>query len=290
MYYEWTDKQTPDIPNDGTVESSAEVDTSQMDTTEADNTQDVSTDAAEDADSGDSSEEEVAAPGKFECISDISDYWNKLYTANEAAINAYEGMPIMELVTPGMCFISGVQYDILNIFNEDGRFEGNLMLAGYPGFEEKKGSQITFGYEYTLEEDSQFSYSKAGDKTIENGNCDLKTGYYFTESYTDRSGDIIDRSTSEFKLQSDKTMCALVIDGGTISYNNEEKLTTSYIFIRAGEGLYDFAVGQSATGTAFDVLKLEDNMTKDQAISAFEAAGATIVYKGGIKDGVFYVE
>ena len=31
----------------------------------------------------------------------------------------------MELVTPSTCFISGVQYDLLNIDNKDGRLKEN---------------------------------------------------------------------------------------------------------------------------------------------------------------------
>lgn len=66
-------------------------------------------------------------------ISDYSEAWNELYNQNEAAINKYEE-PIMELVTPGLEFVSGVQYDLLNMENKDGRFEGKLMMAGFPGF------------------------------------------------------------------------------------------------------------------------------------------------------------
>lgn len=267
--------------NPGTSDLSAEQDTGEDAAAQNDS-------AKEESSSTDGSSEKKS--GKFECIADISDYWNNLYNSNEEVLNAYEGMPIMELVTPGLCFVTGVQYDILNIYNEDGRFEGNLMLAGFPGFEEKKGSSITFGYENAIKEDSQFSNTKAGDKEVESGNCDLSKGYYFAESYTDRSGSKISRSTNEFQLQADKSMCALVIDGSTLGYNNEENLTTSYIFIRAGEGQYDFAVGKSTTGTAFETIKLEDNMTKDMAIAMFESAGASIEYSGGIKDGVFYVD
>lgn len=228
--------------------------------------------------------------GDFDSISDISDYWNTIYTSNEKAINSYDGMPIMELVTPGLCFITGVQYDLLNINNVDGRFEGELLLAGYPGFVEKSGALLTFGYEDTLLEDGFGITSKAGDIRSENGRSDLKNGYYYAESSTDRGGVVIVRETSEFKKQANKDMCALVIDGSTMNFRGDEELKTTYIFIRGGEKLFDFVVAESEAGTAFEVLHLEDDMTKTSAIAMFEAAGAVIANSGGIKDGVFYLD
>jgi len=56
-------------------------------------------------------------------IGDIFNAWNKLYKANEKVINGYEGMPIMELVTPGATFIGSIQYDMLNLEKKNGRFE-----------------------------------------------------------------------------------------------------------------------------------------------------------------------
>ncbi|HQM63249.1 MAG TPA: hypothetical protein PK176_08030, partial [Acidobacteriota bacterium] len=44
----------------------------------------------------------AAAPAKagLQKIGDMAEAWNELYKQNEEAINNYEGMPIMELVTP----------------------------------------------------------------------------------------------------------------------------------------------------------------------------------------------
>lgn len=271
------------------TEAAANVNSDTSSDAVTDGTKAVDDTEAFDAKDGDNNTEGVNS-GKFECISDISDYWTDIYNQNEEAINNYGGMPIMELVTPGLCFVTGVQYDILNVYKKDGRFEGNLMLAGYPGFVEKKGSQITFGYEATIEEDAQYSDTLAGDKKAENGNCDLAKGYYYSESYTDRGGKKIDRSTDEFALQSDASMCTLVIEGKTYGLNNEEDPTTTYIFIRGGKGLYDYAIAQSTKGCDFEDLHLENDMTKEAAIAMFEKAGATIQNSGGIKDGTFYVD
>ena len=50
----------------------------------------------------------AASPAKagLQSIGDFFNAWNALYKQNEKVINAYEGMPIMELVTPGTTFIA----------------------------------------------------------------------------------------------------------------------------------------------------------------------------------------
>lgn len=252
------------------------------------NTEGSKNDIKSDSDSSNNTTQKPS--GDFDSISDISEYWNTVYESNEAVLNAYDGMPIMELVTPGLCFVTGVQYELLNMNNENGRYEGELFLAGYPGFIEKNGDLLTFGYEDTLEEDGFSFSSKAGDIRRENGNSDLNKGYYFAESSTDRGGAIIARDTSEFVKQANDDMCALVIDGSTINFSGDEELKTTYIFIRGGEKLYDFVVAESGVGTAFEVLYMEDDMSKASAIAMFEAAGAVITNSGGIKDGAFYLD
>jgi hypothetical protein len=227
--------------------------------------------------------------GTFKGITDMADYWNNLYTGNEAAINKMEA-PLLELVTPSMCFVVGVQYDLLNLNQADGRFEGALMLAGYPGFVEKKGSQLTFGYEDTLKEDGFSSQMLKGDKLVESGSCDLDKGHYFADSFTDRAGTKITRSTSEFQKEADGSMSTITVQGSTLNWNNEESLTTTYIFIRSGKNQYDFVIATSTKGTAYDAIPLEADMSKEKAISLFKAAGATVTKSGGIKDGAIYLD
>jgi hypothetical protein len=281
------DSSKPTDSSSKTSEDLGEEDTEKVEDTEKDVSEDVTPQLSEEVNSDDI---ETLNTGEFKSICDISDYWNDLYTMNEEVINAYEGMPIMELVTPGLCFISGVQFDLLNIENKDGRFEGELMLAGYQGVVEKKGSLINFGYEDTLEEDGFSPSMKKGDKKSENGNCDLEKGLFFTDSHTDRDGAIIERSTSEFQKQEDGSMCAIVMDGRTLNYNAEEDLYTSYIYIRSGKDQYDFVVASSAIGTDYEILHLEADMTKEKAMSMFEAAGGTIEKSGGIDKGVLFLD
>jgi hypothetical protein len=166
----------------------------------------------------------VKDSGEFTCISDISDYWDNLYKSNENAINAYSGMETLDIMGPGMVFVLGIQYDLLNLYNEDGHFEGDLMFAGYKAFIDKNGSELSFGYDDVMEKDGFTADSKTGDKKVQNGSCDLTTGHYFSDEYTDRAGTIISRESDEFLKLADGSMCALIIDGDTVNYNNEEAL------------------------------------------------------------------
>ncbi|MHB8129831.1 MAG: hypothetical protein ACYDEX_12610 [Mobilitalea sp.] len=257
--------------------------------------EDIEEEASESEESQEGEEvisEGVAVEGDkdYQMISDLAGYWNDLYTANEAVLNAYEGMPIMETVTPGLCFISGAGYDLLNLENADGRFVGDLMLSGYKGFVEKNGGQFTFGYEGVLEEDGFGPSNKKGDKHVENGNCDLNKGYFYADNYSDRAGSIIVRSTSVFQKHEDGSMSTIVIDGRTQNYNGDAEPVTSYIFIRNGKNQYDLIVAKSTTGTNYEPLAIEADMTKEMAVAKFEAVGAIVEISAGIKDGAFVLE
>lgn len=235
-----------------------------------------------------SGESTVKASGEFENITKLSEYWSDLYATNETAVNGYVGLETLAILTPGLSLAIGCQYDILNLYNEDGHFEGNLLLAGYSAFADKKGSEITFGYDEAMEEDT-FS-AKKGDRLVENGNCNLDKGYYFTDSHTDRGGDIIIRSTTEFMKYSDGSMSSMVIEGRNLNYYDEEELSTSYTFMWMSDGKLEYAVANTETGTDFDVIHLEEGMTKEKAMELFEAAGATIAHSGGNKDGKFSLD
>lgn len=79
----------------------------------------------------------------------------------------------MELTYPGLEFLTGVQYDLLNMDNKNGRFEGELFLAGFPAFIERGGDQLTFGYDFIRDEDGFSPSMKTGDRVVENGKCNL---------------------------------------------------------------------------------------------------------------------
>ncbi|MBN2432792.1 MAG: hypothetical protein JXQ27_15055 [Acidobacteria bacterium] len=220
-------------------------------------------------------------------ISDMLDAWNTLYDQNEAVINDYEGMPIMELVTPAATFIGSVQFDILNLDNKDGQYSGTLPLAGYKGQMEKSGSMITFGWDHTMEKDGFGPLAKKGDHLLENGFLDLDKEYYREERTTDRAGQRIARSYNEFKRLADGSMICLVFNGQAMDARGNAATSDSVIYLHNGPGRYDFVIAKGTTGPGFTPFSFAEkgDLTKDQAIELFRNAGYTIDKTGGIKDG-----
>ena len=223
----------------------------------------------------------------FQKIGDYLDAWTALYNQNEAVINGYEGMPIMELVTPPTTFIGTVQYDLLNPMGKNGRFEGTMMLSGIKGFVEKSGSKITFGYDRILEKDGFGPLAKAGDHDFEKGSADLDQHHYKDESATERGGKVISRSANEFKQLADGSMICLVFNGQTINFRGDEETSDSVIYVHNGKGVYDFVVGKAKTGPGFAGFSFADkgDLTKEQALAELQAAGYAVDKSGGIKDG-----
>jgi hypothetical protein len=285
-------KQASDPEVTDTQEENVSDNDSSTDSVEASDNEDVSaedvskdiTDAASDENT------ETVSSSNLKTITDLSDYWTSRYNNNEAAINAYEGMPIMELLYPGMCFLTGIQYDLLNLENNDGHYEGDLMLAGYKAFVDKDGKKFTFGYEEVREEDGFSATDKAGDKLVEKGNCDLSIGYYYSENYVERDGVIVDRTVNELKIEKDGSVSAFVLEGDALNYSNEEELSNTYTFVRNGKGQYDFVIARAQIGTDFEAPSLEADMTKEKAAAMFEAAGFTVETSGGIVSGVFTLD
>ncbi|HZX47541.1 MAG TPA: hypothetical protein VFF83_09735 [Clostridia bacterium] len=228
----------------------------------------------------------------FEKINDIADAWNALYSQNEKAINDYEGMPILELVSPGRAFVTGVQYDLLNMDDKDGRFEGKLMFAGFDGFVEKAGSKFTFGHDYVLEKDGLGPFANAGDRKVENGIFDTDKEFYQAESYTERGGTKILRQYHEFKRLGDGSMICFDFSGNAIDAKGDEKTFNIFTFIRSGKDRYDFVIAKAEIGPEFNIVSLanEGDMTKERAIEIFTAEGYSIDKTGGIKDGKLFVD
>jgi hypothetical protein len=222
----------------------------------------------------------------------MADAWNDLYKSNEAVINKYEGMPIMGLVTPPITFIAGVQFDLLNIDNKDGRIEGKLMFAGYNGFVEKAGAMITFGYDHKLEKNGFGPSAKAGDRNVENGSFAFDKEYYIAEMFTERTGRKISRSYHEFKRLGDKSIICLAFSGQTFNGKGDEDMSDEVVFLHNGKNQYDFVIAKGKTGPEFKSISFADtgDLTKEQAIGLFKTAGYTIDQSGGIKDGKLVVD
>jgi hypothetical protein len=240
--------------------------------------------------------ESTAAPALaksgMQKIGDMADAWNELYKQNEAVINRYDGMPIMGLVTPPMTFISTVQFDLLNIDNKDGRIEGKLMFAGYNGFVEKAGAKITFGSDHKLQKDGFGPNAKAGDRNVENGSLALDKEHYNSETFSERAGRKISRSYYEFKRLGDGSMICLAFSGQIFNMRGDEDLSDDVIFLHNGKNRYDFVIAKAKTGPEFKSISFADkgDLTKEQALELFKAAGYTIDQSGGIKDGKLVVD
>jgi len=240
--------------------------------------------------------ESTAAPAAVKSglqkIGDMADAWSDLYKQNEAVINRYDGMPIMGLVTPPVTFISTVQFDLLNIDNKDGRIEGKLMFAGYDGFVEKAGAKITFGSDHKLGKDGFGPSAKAGDRNVENGALALDKEHYISETFTERAGRKISRDYTEFKRLADGSMICLAFSGRTFNMKGDDDLSDEVIFLHNGKNQYDFVIAKAKTGPEFKSISFADkgDLTKEQAIELFKAAGYTIDQSGGIKDGKLVVD
>lgn len=236
----------------------------------------------------------AAAPAKagFQKIGDMADAWNELYKQNEAVINRYDGMPIMGLVTPAVTFIAGVQFDLLNIDDKEGRIEGKLMFAGYNGFVEKAGAKITFGYDHKLQKDGFGPSAKAGDRNVESGSLELDKEYYISEEFTERAGRKISRSYHEFKRLGDKSMICLAFSSRIFNMRGDEDLSDDVIYLHNGKNQYDFVIAKAKTGPEFKSISFADkgDITKEQALELFKAAGYAIEHSGGIKDGKLVVD
>ncbi|HNT29414.1 MAG TPA: hypothetical protein PKL83_00500 [bacterium] len=234
--------------------------------------------------------DQIADSGAITTITAYANSWNDLYGENEEAVNNYEGMPIIELVTPALAFITGVQYDLLNMDNQDGRHEGTLMLAGYAGYVDRDGDKLTFGYEETLAEDGFDATAKIGDRLVEEGSLDFETGYYVSDAYTERGDAIIDRTLSQFLRLEDGSMLNLTMIGKSMDWQGEADPSNTVIFIHNGEDRYDFVVGTGTIGPDFEAMELQDDMTKAEALELFADAGFTITSSGGIDGDVMKLD
>ncbi len=230
-----------------------------------------------------------AAPAKtgMARIGDMSTAWSALYEGNEKAINDYEGMPIMGLVTPPLALAVAVQFDIMNPTNQNGRFEGKLMMAGYNGVYEKAGNLITFDYDDTLQKDGFGPAHKAGTRVKGSGSLDLGKEHFIWQTVNEREGKAIDRGYTEFKRLGDGSMICLALNGHAFNMRGDEEMRDEAIYLHNGAGRYDFVIAKGKTGPGFTVISFADkgDLTKEQVLELFRAAGYEIDKSGGIQDG-----
>jgi len=233
-----------------------------------------------------------ASKSDAQTITAFSNEWSALNKKHEKAINSYDGMPIIEIVAPGLAFVTGVQYDLLNSGNQDGRFEGKLVLAGFDGFIEKKGTGMTFGYDHVLDKDGFGPTQKTGDRTVENGSFDAKEGYFKTERFTERGGQKIRSDYTEIKRLKDGSMLCLDLSGHTLNAKGDQKPGNTFTFMHVRNDGLDFVVASAAKGTDFAAISFADQgeMTKAAAIELFTKVGYKIEKTGAVKDNMFVVD
>jgi hypothetical protein len=239
-----------------------------------------------------SSSATLSAATAIGTITDMANAWGALYSLNEKAINDFQGMPIMGLVTPPLAFVAAVQFDMMNPNNQNGRFEGKLMLAGYQGFVEKAGAKLTFGYNETLAKDGFGPMAKAGDRMTASGSLALDKEHFIWETANERAGRKLERGYYEFKRLGDGSMICLALSGRTFNFRGEEDLSDDVIYLHNGAGRYDFVIAKGKTGPGFAAISFADkgDLGKEQALELFKAMGYAIETSGGIQGGKLVVE
>lgn len=151
---------------------------------------------------------------------------------------------------------------------------------------EKSGSVLTFGYDDVRKEKGFSPNDLAGDRLVESGRADLAAGLYTTEQYTEREGVKTSRSCYDFARQSDGSIICIYMSGGLYGGQGDEDPYINALYVRIGEGVYEYAVAQGTLGTDFTPIALNGaGMSRDEAVSAFEAKGLSIVEKGSLQNG-----
>ncbi|MDY0297773.1 MAG: hypothetical protein RB296_10690 [Acidobacteriota bacterium] len=234
----------------------------------------------------------VSGPSGFQSIADFSEAWNELFKQNESAINSFEGMPIMELITPQLTFVTSVQYDGLNLNHTAGRHEGKLILAGFDGFVEKTADKIVFGYDAVRDKDGMGSIAQKGDHLLHKGFLETDPGYYHAEEIVEREGKTISRSINEFKRLADGSMIALYISGKALNFRGDSDPRATIVFLHNGPQRYDFVIAKSEAGPEFVSMSFSDkgDLTRNQAMELFKNAGYTVEKTGGIRDGKLFTD
>ena len=212
----------------------------------------------------------------IESLSNIVEMWTEASTAHSDAVSGYDNqenlfLPL-QLVGPELTLAMIGQYDLLNIYNNDGRFEGELMFSGYKAFVEKSGPKIVFGSDNVVDEETG-SY-EIGDRIVENGEADLNRVWIKSEEHVERDGATITHSYVEVLKMSDGSMALFSLSG------NKDSGETDAVFVHASQTVYEYVVATAQFGVDFDVLSLGNGFDRAQARSFLEGAGYTVTAIG----------
>lgn len=232
------------------------------------------------------SKQETSGLGRGDKITSLQSYIDiimEIEGQHEAAINRYDGMPVLEVPSALVSIATLPMYEILNLEDKDGRFEGIGFGSGMPEFIEKNGAQITFGRDGVREEDGFSPEDKKGDRIVEQGSLDGDKGSLRTEHYTERNGAKVNRYVIQSVL-TDADSIALLYQYG----KSGDRSNSTAVFLTAGKNHYNFVVATGDGDADFAEIPLSFTDAED-AVAAFEANGYTIDKTGGVKDGVYEV-
>lgn len=217
----------------------------------------------------------------MDTLTSIVDAWTQASSAHTEAVNSYDNsenlfLP-MQLYGPELTLAMIVQYDLLNIYNNNGRFEGELMFSGQKAFVEKNGAKLVFGSDHIVDDES--GTYEIGDRLVENGEADLSKIWLKSEEHVERNGETISHSYIEVVKMSDGGLALLSLSG------NADSNETGAVFIHASGTVYEYVVATSTSGVDFSVLSLGNGFDKAQARSFLENAGYTVTDIGSDVNG-----
>lgn len=224
----------------------------------------------------------------FDKISDFIDAVSEIDGIHEEVINGYEDMPVIEIPAAFMPLATASMYELLNMDNKDGRFEGIGMVSGYQEFIEKNGRVFSFGRDDVREKDGFTPYDKAGDRLVENGSFDGDKKLFQTESYSERNGALIQKIRVYCLLTNDDTVILLYQFGNNFDSRGESIKAGHAVFLTVSKNHYDFVLAKNTEGADFQVLPFNIT-TIEEAEKLFTDSGYKIDKTGGIYDGKYEV-
>ncbi len=221
-------------------------------------------------------------------IQEFYDEFNAIQSIHEEAINSLD-YPIIELATFGLEFAFAPMYEILNMENKNGTFEGELILSGDKGYITKTNDIIEFGKDYIREEPGISPNDKVGDEVVEKGAYQADKGYIEIENSTSRADSPIYKCNFKLQRTKDGGFVGLRQSGSNFDLRGNDSRRNDVLFLITSENKYEFVLANGDTGANYELVDLKD-YSLEQAKDVITQAGFKIDMTGEIKNGVLNVE